>query len=137
MNRTSIALAASLMFTPAMAASKCDDIKEPHDYKNMTVHEEADVPNHKFCISFTTDDPQIKEVEPTPVKPGCIDVEGDKTQGVTPVIISTIGIAYIMETLGFEQAKDEFNSLVEICEGPKTSINFPVIPGTTFKRLEP
>lgn len=125
MKTANLALAASLMFSPAIAQEKpCDNITVDNQWKIFTVHQRADTVNDKFCISIDSTDPRVKSIliaysdgsdNLVVAKENCIDLKGAANQTLTPRIYTKDDGMLLLEPLGVDQSKSTFAEMFQGC----------------------
>lgn len=105
----------------------------------FTITQRADTINTKFCLSFKTDNENIKSILikvtddatgiSTIAEEGCLGLKGADTQGLTPMVIKANGEIINLMTLRLPQAAEVYNAMVEKCAVHPSSyqpINFKV-----------
>lgn len=143
MRNTSLALAAALVVTPAVAQEKsCDVIKEAHEWSIFTITETADTLKKQFCMSFASTDERVEGVAiktgagtglSVISQEGCMDMAGSENQIITPIVSAKDKRIVELPPLGFSQAKDEYTAMSQICieervhpKGDKVNFKVPM-----------
>lgn len=137
-----LALAFSLLASQASAQVPCETITQDFQWNVFTITQRADTVNKKFCLSFKSDNENIKEVlikisdDTSPITTigaeGCLDLKGAATQGLTPMVIQTNGKVVNLMTLRIGQAAQVYNAMVKECAVHPSSYQ-PI----NFKTLKP
>lgn len=122
--KKALALAASLLTTPVVASDKCDIVTQDHRWSIFTITQVADTANHKYCISFFTADPRVKDIEIQALNAGkstfgkqaCIDIKATDSQEIVPFIYPSDGTTALpLPPLGYDQALASYNALSQGC----------------------
>ena len=122
-----LATAFALIATPVMAQdmNKCLVVSDNHEWNGTIVTETANVKDHEFCLGFTPLIADIDHVAPSKDKPACVDITGQATGSITPVIYYKDGHYEVQDTMPLWQGQSEFKTLVVRClRGIDSSIKF-------------
>ena len=119
-----LAAAFAMLATPALSAP-CETVRAEFKWDVFTITQTADTVNRKLCLSFATDNENIKEVlikitdDTTGISTmgteGCLDLMGSPTQGLTPMVVGTNGEVVNLATLRLPQAMEVYQAMVAGC----------------------
>lgn len=137
MKTTSLALAASLVFNHASAQEKalCSEVTQDMPWKVFVVHQKADTVKEKFCLSFTSDDPRVKDIAikvtdgngvSTASEENCLDIKGAASQILTPIVTFVDNDTRELQPLGMAQATEVYTEMSQACIAAHPSSYMPI-----------